>query len=158
MESNCATLIVVCGLPGAGKTTHARKLEAERGAVRFCADEWMAALDIDLYNEAARARIEGLQWRLAQQLLARGASVIIEWGTWARSQRDGLREGARALGARVELHYLSATVDVLWERIQKRGMEQPAIKRGELERWAGLFQIPDDDEAALFDDLLVLTC
>jgi predicted kinase len=150
------TLIIVCGLPGAGKTTHARKLEAERGAIRFCPDEWMDALSIDLYDEAARAKIEALQWALAQQLLERGLSVIIEWGTWGRSERDALREGARALGAAVELHYLAAPVDILFERVQQRGSEDPPIQRADLERWIANFQEPTTEEIALFDNVLTL--
>ncbi len=144
-------LILVCGLPGAGKTTHARKLEAVRGAIRFCPDEWMDDLGIDLYDEAARAKIEALQWKLAQQLLARGVCVIIEWGTWGRSERDALREGARALGASVELHYLAAPVEALFDRVQQRGMESPPIARGDLDRWIAAFQEPTTDEGTLFD-------
>jgi AAA domain len=34
-----ARLIIVCGLPGSGKTTHARQLERRLRAVRFCPDE-----------------------------------------------------------------------------------------------------------------------
>jgi predicted kinase len=146
-----ATLFIVCGLPGSGKTTHARKLEEEHSAIRFCPDEWMDSLGIDLYDEAARARIEALQWKLAQPLLARGISAIIEWGTWARSERDALREGARAFGARVELHYLAAPVDVLFERIQRRGMEDPPIAREDVEEWFAVFQEPADDEVSLYD-------
>ena len=48
-------LIVLCGLPGSGKTTVAREL-ANVGAIRLCSDEWMAALEIDLYDEAYRRR------------------------------------------------------------------------------------------------------
>jgi predicted kinase len=116
-------LIIVCGLPGSGKTTRAKALAARLPAVRFSPDEWLEALALDLYDEERRGRIEALQWRLARELLARGLVVIIEWGTWGRSERDALRLGARALGAAVELHYLDAPVDVLFERIRRRGME-----------------------------------
>ncbi len=39
------SLVVVCGLPGSGKTTHARRLEHEIDAERLCPDEWMQALE-----------------------------------------------------------------------------------------------------------------
>ena len=38
-----ARLLLTCGLPGSGKTTLARRLATERGAVRLSKDEWMAA-------------------------------------------------------------------------------------------------------------------
>lgn len=148
-------LIIVCGLPGSGKTTHARNLESERGAIRFCPDEWMDDLGIDLYDEAARARIEALQWKLAQRMLALGRTVTIEWGTWGRSERDALREGARGLGASVELHYLSAPVDILFERVQRRGMETPLIPRADIEKWIASFQEPTQEEMALFDNAVI---
>jgi hypothetical protein len=75
-------LIIVCGLPGSGKSTRAKSLECKFGAVRFSADEWLNALSLDLWDEDSRAKIEALQWNLGQQLLARGISIIIEWGTW----------------------------------------------------------------------------
>jgi predicted kinase len=147
-------LIIVCGLPGAGKTTHAQRLEKQLSAVRFCPDEWMDMLGIDLYDEQRRAQIEALQWTLAQRLLQQGLTVIIEWGTWARDERDILRCGARALGAAVELHYLTAPADVLFERIQHRGREDPPITREDVVQWVEMFQVPTAEELALFDALL----
>jgi predicted kinase len=144
-------LILVCGLPGSGKTTRAKVLEAGLHAIRFCPDEWLEALALDLYDEERRGKIEALQWKLAQQLLALGLTVIIEWGTWARSERDALRLGARALGAAVELHYLSAPADVLFERIERRSLENPPIPREALSRWLEIFQVPTADEMGLFD-------
>lgn len=151
-RSSLGRLIIVCGLPGAGKTTHAKHLEAKLSAVRFCADEWMDALSVDIWDESMRGKIEALQWLVGQQLLALGVNVIIEWGTWGRSERDALRLRARELGAAVELHYLSAPVDVLFERIQRRGLENPPIKREQMEQWADQFQKPTADEFALFDN------
>ena len=149
-------LIILCGLPGSGKTTLGRALESGLRAVRFAPDEWMDALALDYYDEDRRGKIEALQWKLAQQLLALGLTVIVEWGTWGRSERDALRLGARALGAAVELHYLAAPPDVLFERIQRRGMEHPPIEREALSRWFEIFQPPTPEEMALFDDPLIV--
>jgi predicted kinase len=144
-------LIIVCGLPGAGKTALALALEKRLRAIRLCPDEWMDALSLDLYDEQKRARIEALQWKLAQELLVLGLTVIVEWGVWGKSERDSLRLGARALGAAVELSYVSAPKDVLFDRIQRRGRENPPIERSDFYRWCEAFEEPSPEEFALFD-------
>ncbi len=148
---NRARLIIICGMPGSGKTTLGKCLEESLDAVRLSPDEWMDALGVNLYDEASRARIEALQWKLGQKLLKLGLVVIIEWGTWGKSERDTLRDEARKLGAAVELHYLSAAPEVLFERIQRRGREDPPIKREDVLRWAEIFQVPTEEEMSLFD-------
>lgn len=150
------TLFIVCGLPGSGKSTHARRLAASAPAIDLSPDEWMTALAINLHDEGVRARIERLQWTLARELLALGVSVIIEWGTWGRSERDELREGARALGAAVELHYLRASLDAIFERLQRRGREDPPLSRDDLARYDASFHAPDAEECKLYDRALVI--
>ena len=144
-------LIIVCGLPGSGKTTHAARLAAQLNGFRLSADGWMEMLNVNLWDGDFRDRIERLQWDLAQELLRRQQTVIIEWGTWGRSERDALREGAKVLGASVELHYLDEPIDVLWERIRDRGLEDPPMTREQLESYAGTIDVPSEDELALYD-------
>jgi len=149
--ARASRLIIVCGLPGAGKTTLAKKLERRLGAIRLCPDEWMEELGIDLWNESSRSKVESLQWKLGQQLLILGHTIVIEWGTWGRSERDGLRTGARALGAAVELHYVSEQIDVLLERMRHRASENSPITREQMQRWADAFDAPGAEEIALYD-------
>ena len=149
-----ARVILLCGLPGSGKTTSARRLAAERPGLRLSPDEWMAALDIDLYDQPARARVEQLQWQVARDVVALGVTVIIEWGTWAREERDTIRRWCREHGVGVELHHLDVPTEVLWERLQRRNQVpgETVIERHDLLQWeAELFEAPSPEELALFD-------
>src|ERR687891_2967400 len=117
---SAARLILICGLPGSGKTTLAEQLAPIVRAVRVSPDEWKHDLGIDYYDEQTRVRLEERLWRLGQELLMLGQSVILENGFWAREERDELRLAARTLGVAVELHYLEAPVEELWRRLELR--------------------------------------
>ncbi|HUR16981.1 MAG TPA: ATP-binding protein [Candidatus Limnocylindrales bacterium] len=146
-----ARLFVICGLPGSGKTTLARQLEAERAAVRFCPDDWFVFLQLDIWDQELRGRIEALQWGLAQRILELGGEVVIEFGSWARSERDELREGARRLSADVELRYLDPGFEELVRRVEARQGFDPPITRAHLEEWSRVIEVPTEAELALFD-------
>jgi len=150
-----ARLILICGLPGSGKTTFAKQLAQEVRAVRLSPDEWKHALGIDYYDEEARVRLEDRLWLLAHELLTLEQSVIMENGFWAREERDELRLAGRTLGATVELHYLDEPVEELWRRLERRNTEGASgsvpIKRSDLDKWAAQFEAPNAVELALFD-------
>lgn len=148
-------LVILCGLPGSGKTTAAKRIEAQYGAVWLGSDEWMVALGIDRFDEPFRERLERLQWDLARRLLTLGQRVVLEWGAWARVERDRLRTGAREIGAAVELCFLDAPLDVLWDRVRAREAEgvpngRP-LRRDDLEAYAAAFEAPGGEELDLYD-------
>jgi predicted kinase len=148
-------LVLICGLPATGKTTLARTLAAEIPAIRLDKDQWTTELGLDVWDDEVRVRVEAQLWALAQELLANGQSVILEWGHWARAERDEKRLGARALGVAVELRYLDAPVEDLIERAERRTAAgewtAAPMTRAHFERWASTFQPPDAEEMLLFD-------
>src|SRR5437762_698634 len=113
------TLILVCGLPGSGKTTFAKKLEASRAAIRLCPDDWIEAIldKPENIHERDRLRdpVENLQLDLAKSYLAKGLTVILENGFWGEEERSLYLMEALDSGAKAELYYLEAPdYDKLW--------------------------------------------
>jgi predicted kinase len=93
-----ATLHLLHGFTGAGKTTFARKLETELLALRFTPDEWI----VQLYGNNPPEehcleyfdRVTNLIWKLTMQLLRSERDVILDFGFWSRVSRDEARSKA----------------------------------------------------------------
>ena len=62
-----------------------------------------------------------------------------------------INSSARELGAAVELRYVSAPADTLYQRIRERDRENPPITQEDVAKWVALFQEPTPEEMALFD-------
>lgn len=154
-------LITFCGLPGSGKTTLARQLEQETGAVRLNTDEWMAILEVDFFNEDFREKLQAQLYEHGKTLLKRGQSIIVEDGHWSRAERDRQREDAQKLGAVLELHYFDLSFDDLWRRLKGRNdtgaYGTVPITKEQLQEYWPMFQRPDDAELSLFDRYIVHT-
>lgn len=155
------TLTLMVGLPGAGKTTRAKELERETGAIRFTPDEWHLFLFGDDFHDPREHalhdqrhdRVEQLMWGLGKRLLAKGVSVILDYGFWAREQREEKFREARALGADFQICYVHAPLEELCRRLDARARAGQkdvfqTITREDMEQWAALFQPPDEAELA----------
>jgi len=155
------TLILICGLPGSGKTTVAKRFEGERNAIRMCPDDWIEALleDPEDSKEKDRLRdaVENLQWNLTKQYLRKGLTVILENGFWAEDERSQYAMEALDQGAGIELYAMdSSDLDELWRRIELRNkvLSSPTwvMSREEHEpKWAG-YEAPSLEEIAFYDD------
>ncbi len=149
-------LIMICGLPGAGKTTLAKKLEEERHAIRLCPDEWIIPIMKDPADiselDRLRVPVEQLLWEHAQTLLKLGMTVIMENGFWPDWEREQYRKQAKELGAKVELYFLNTPLEVLWERIEKRNQTADiTIQYNDLLSFAKKFNPPTAEEGKLYD-------
>lgn len=96
-----ATLFLIVGLPGAGKTTRAKELAAADRALRLTPDEWMLPLFGEPEADGKRDVLEGRLICTAMQALRLGTSVVLDFGFWAWDERSALRRLARSAGASV---------------------------------------------------------
>lgn len=148
------TVYLICGFIGAGKTTFAKKLERETGAVRITKDEWSIRLigndpTIAGYVEWDR-KICGLSRDVAFQLAESGIDVIIDEGFWEREQRDEMRSRTGAIGAKAVLYYVETPIEAIWERVAGRNdnptKDSFTISREMLDGYLKYWQPPSEDE------------
>ena len=140
------TLFLTVGLPGTGKTTAARRLEIEHGALRLTKDEWMKALYGQENPTSASDVIEGRLIAIGLRALELGSNVVIDFGLWGRDERSALRQAAADRGAAVELRYYELTPAEQRTRLDQRLAEAPhttwQTSDEELDRWAAIFDAP----------------
>jgi len=153
-SSDVATLYLMVGLPCSGKTTLARVLEHQHSALRLTPDEWHIRLfgqDAEDPEHDARHRlVETLQWEVARRALALGTDVILDFGFWAREEREDYRSRARELGANSEVRFLDVPESELLRRLAQRNAQPstPAfhIPDWMMRPWIASFQKPTPEE------------
>lgn len=144
------TLIVMVGLPAAGKTTRARELAATCSALRLTPDHWMIPLFGDSMADGKRFVLEGRLISVTLQALRLGTSVVLDYGLWGRDERSALHWLARQSGADYRMVYLPVEKDVQLARIARRQKEEPhrtfPMSEGDVSQWREQFQVPDARE------------
>jgi predicted kinase len=142
------------GLPCSGKTTLAQKLESEYSALRLTTDEWHVCLfgqdAEELEHDARHSLIEALLWKIASRALVLGINVILDFGFWAREEREDFRLRARNLGASSEVHFLDVPDDEMMRRLAVRNSQDSQgsfhISEEAMKPWIAFFQRPTPDE------------
>ena len=145
-----AIVYLIVGLPGAGKTTHAKELEITASALRLTPDEWQIMLFGDHNPPDKRDLVEGKLIQLGMRAAELGTNVVFDFGFWGKDERSALRWIAGTVGARSQIRYLPIDHEEQRRRVTTRFATTPDktfhMSDGELQRWRAQFQAPDDEE------------
>lgn len=124
------TLHFICGKLASGKTTLARRIANETGAIIICEDEWLTRLFTGQiktfrdYLDCSR-RLRGLLGGHVQALLRSGVSVAFDFAGNTPQERQWVRSLFDGAGAAHRLHYLSASDDVCKAQLRHRNETRP---------------------------------
>lgn len=143
-------LYVMVGLPAAGKTTLAHRIEIEHRALRFTPDKWMIPLFGESMANGKRNVLEGRFIATALSALRLGFNVVLDFGVWAKDERTALRWLASTVGAECELVYVAIGEAEQRDRVDQRFATAPEstfpITQSNLDEWRTIFQPPDEEE------------
>lgn len=153
-----AEIVLCCGKVSSGKSTFARLLGAEYGFHAFSADAWM----LHFYGEPAErdvfefqlARCKEMIYRVAESLLARNQSVVLDFGFWRKVERQTLQQRFAAacqwVYFPIDAERQSAWLD---QRQAARGDDQFYFDADKLAVLNALFEAPEDDEVFSLPDV-----
>lgn len=151
-EPECGLVVMMCGLPGSGKSTYARALE-RRGYTRLSIDEvvWRrighdaAELDPAEY-ERHKSTAEQELWEELIRLLDARTPTVIDYSFWNRTTRDRYKALIESRGCRWELVRLKADLETLQHRLAVRALRPGAnsvtVSSDLLARYFAAFEEP----------------
>ena len=122
--SSAPKAFLLHGFLGSGKTTLAKRLEQQQGAVRFTHDEWMSRLygedpPAALFDDYA-SRISAVMETMWTRCLDLGTPVILDFGFWSRAERLRVRSLILEHGGDPVLYSLTCPEHLAWQRIEQR--------------------------------------
>jgi predicted kinase len=131
MESARPLFYLLAGLPGSGKSTYARTLEAT-GVVRVSVDEEILArhgqIGIDYrvedHDELLGPVVDWARERIVE-VLSSGTSVVFDHGLGTQEQRDEFKRLANDCGANWQLNHFRVEIDELLRRLAARRTTDP---------------------------------
>lgn len=149
-----ATLYLMVGLPCSGKTTRAKEFENECFALRLTPDDWHVNLfghDIlDPDNDKRHYLIEDMLWQIAARALSLGTNIILDYGFWAKEEREDYRSRAQKIDARSEIIFMDVDEEELMKRVKGRNENLTNtihyIPEEMMRSWIRFFQKPDGNE------------
>lgn len=148
------TAYLLCGLPGTGKTTYAKKIENDNIIRLSLDDELFKLFGKDFPSEKYSFFEEETKKMLfvkAIDLINDNKSVILDWGFWKKEEREEMRTRLLDCGINVKLIYFKVSREEMEKRINNRDIsDNHIITTDMLNKFFNEFEEPNNEEFELF--------
>jgi len=144
----------MCGKIASGKSTLAKSLAEQHGALVLSEDQWLSRLYPEQINSVAdylrcARQIRGVLGPLVVDVLAAGVIVVLDFPANTVADRQWLRGLADSARVRHRLHYLDVDDDTCRARLQARNAlaeHEFAASDAEFDLITRYFQVPEVGE------------
>jgi predicted kinase len=158
---------IICGTPGSGKTTYARRLAAERRATLLDIDNVTERLvrialtesghssddrDSDHFKQTYREPIYETLFDIARENLPVQDVIVVGPFTREINDPDWPNELMTSLGGAIEVHYVQCPPDVRKTRLATRGDMRDQAK---LEDWDNYIRYYGGESLPVFEHVLI---
>jgi tRNA uridine 5-carbamoylmethylation protein Kti12 len=149
------TIVLLCGLPGSGKTTHADDL-AKSGYTKLSIDEAMIDnygvlgkdYPLEKYNEFKKNVIQNLIDKLVI-CIAENKCVVLDFGVWKKKDRIFFKNIVEKHGGTFKLLYFKVNKNTLIKRLEHRYKQEKntaiPVSVKELENAIAKFEEPENE-------------
>ncbi len=130
-------IALVYGLPGVGKTTVCREIEAQTRADYCCVDElWATLLRNPTYSATESSQVFQELLRRLELKMSAGANLILAEGVFASASRvHEVRDTAANTGYRLRCYLLTCNRESTLERLSERESDSPSAQKQMHELW-----------------------
>jgi len=152
--NSLASLHLLCGKAGAGKSTLATALAAEHKAILIAEDIWLMRHygpmqtfdDYRMYSQRAKTVVGPL----VVDLLRLGQTVVLDYPANTRRSRLWLRSLFESANVPHVLHYLTTPDEICLQRIDERNIARPEgsyhLTKADFDHVSSFFEAPEVGE------------
>lgn len=145
-------LYIICGTPGSGKTTYAKKIAGDLQAPVFSLDNLVDEYYGDQHGCDLGVREYAVKYETLKkitELLRAERDVILDYGFFKEAERQWYRLLASDYGQDSQVHYVTTAYDTQLQRVLQRNEEPDNIHHIDktiLDELLTFFEIPQDDD------------
>jgi hypothetical protein len=135
-------LLIVCGLPGAGKTVVAKKIAKKIGAVLLRTDVIRKKIiKKPTYSKEEKLRVYDNMFSVARKLLQNREAVILDATFAEKSNRQQAKKIAKETGLEFEIIEVKCSSEkIIKERLQKRFKDESDAKYEHYLKYKKIFE------------------